>query len=83
MSPAERRALINKPFPNVRRLSSSYPHGGTIVGDSMRMYFGDEHPRSSARPVSRFAENGGPSWDNIVEHYEDDSVPEGDFDDGY
>lgn len=31
MTPAERRALINRPFPVVRTLTTSYPHAGTLI----------------------------------------------------
>ena len=31
MTPAERRALINRPFPVVRFLTTSYPHAGTLI----------------------------------------------------
>ena len=31
LSHAERRALINRPFPVVRTLTTSYPHAGTLI----------------------------------------------------
>ena len=31
MTPAERRALIERPFPVVRFLTTSYPHAGTLI----------------------------------------------------
>jgi hypothetical protein len=39
----ERLRLIMAPFPVVRRLDPSYPHAGTIIGDT---FFGDGEPPS-------------------------------------
>lgn len=34
LTPRERAILINKPFPVVRLLTTSYPHAGTLIDRS-------------------------------------------------